>query len=70
MGAEDWSPNSLREYQLSQPLDNTSAPRAGVSTFHADWLAFSDCYTHGTYATRVWALVWRAMLAVVSTQLQ
>lgn len=34
-----------QEDQLSQPLDNASAPRAEVSTFHANWLAFSGCYT-------------------------
>lgn len=34
-----------QEDQLSQPLDNASAPRAGVGTSHADWLAFSVCYT-------------------------
>lgn len=34
-----------QEDQLSQPLDNALAPRAGVSTSHADGLAFSVCYT-------------------------
>lgn len=54
----------IQEDQLSRPLDNSSAPRAGVNHHFmlTDW-HFLVVTHDGTYVTRAWALMWHGTLS-------